>query len=73
MKLNFIRSSINLLKVGLAKIDIFGQNITLNMNKNASYTTAFGGFASILIIILLSLMFFSNISQFFSKEIVTYN
>lgn len=43
------------------------------MNKNASYTTAFGGISSILIIILLSLIFFSNIVEFFGKDNVFYN
>ncbi|CAD8189127.1 unnamed protein product [Paramecium octaurelia] len=63
----------NVLRNSLAKIDVFGQNITLNMNKNASYTTAFGGIASILIIILLSLIFFSNIVEFFGKDNVFYD
>ncbi|CAD8200360.1 unnamed protein product [Paramecium pentaurelia] len=65
--------NINVLRNSLAKIDIFGQNITLNMNKNASYTTAFGGISSILIIILLSLIFFSNIVEFFGKDNVFYD
>lgn len=43
------------------------------MNKNASYTTAFGGISSILIIILLSLIFFSNIVEFFGKDNVFYD
>ncbi|CAD8109349.1 unnamed protein product [Paramecium sonneborni] len=65
--------STNVLRNSLAKIDIFGQNITLNMNKNSSYTTAFGGISSILIILLLSLIFFSNIVQFFGKDNVFYD
>lgn len=43
------------------------------MNKNASYTTAFGGISSILIIVLLSLIFFSNIVEFFGKDNVFYD
>ncbi len=43
------------------------------MNKNASYTTSFGGFSSILIICLLSIIFFSNISDFFNKANVFYD
>ena len=43
------------------------------MNKNASYTTAFGGFSSILIIFLLSIIFFSNIVEFFGKQNVAYD
>lgn len=43
------------------------------MNKNSSYTTSFGGFSSILIICLLSIIFFSNISDFFNKANVFYD
>ncbi|CAD8200362.1 unnamed protein product [Paramecium pentaurelia] len=64
---------INSLQKGLEKIDIFGQTITLNMNKNANYTTSFGGCSSILIICLLSIIFFSNISDFFSRANVFYD
>ncbi|CAK79124.1 unnamed protein product (macronuclear) [Paramecium tetraurelia] len=58
---------------GLQRIDIFGQTITLNMNKNAYYTTSFGGCSSIMIICLLSLIFYSNIADFFTKANVYYN
>ncbi|CAD8093865.1 unnamed protein product [Paramecium primaurelia] len=58
---------------GLKRIDIFGQTITLNMNKNAYYTTSFGGCSSIMIICLLSLIFYSNIADFFTKANVYYN
>ncbi|CAD8100411.1 unnamed protein product [Paramecium primaurelia] len=64
---------INSLQKSLEKIDIFGQTITLNMNKNAYYTTSFGGCSSILIICLLSIIFFSNISDFFSRANVFYD
>ncbi|CAD8070776.1 unnamed protein product [Paramecium sonneborni] len=56
------------IKKGLQKLDIFGQIITLNMNKNELYTTSFGGFSSILIICLLSLIFYSNIISFFKMQ-----
>ncbi|CAD8170329.1 unnamed protein product [Paramecium octaurelia] len=56
------------LKKGLQKLDLFGQTITLNMNRNDLYTTSFGGFSSILIICLLSLIFSSNIISFFQKQ-----
>ncbi|CAD8116549.1 unnamed protein product [Paramecium sonneborni] len=68
-----IKKKLLLEKLSLSRIDIFGQNITLNMNKNSSYTTAFGGFSSILIILLFSLIFFSNIVQFFGKDNVFYD
>ncbi|CAD8090637.1 unnamed protein product [Paramecium sonneborni] len=63
----------NSIQKGLQRIDIFGQTITLNMNKNANYTTSFGGCSSIMIICLLSLIFYSNIADFFTKANVYYN
>ncbi|CAD8093863.1 unnamed protein product [Paramecium primaurelia] len=56
------------IKKGFQKLDMFGQTITLNMNRNDLYTTSFGGFSSILIICLLSLIFYSNIISFFQKQ-----
>ncbi|CAD8070774.1 unnamed protein product [Paramecium sonneborni] len=61
------------IKKGLQRIDIFGQTITLNMNKNPNYTTSFGGCSSIMIICLLSLIFYSNIADFFTKANVQFN
>ncbi|CAD8116551.1 unnamed protein product [Paramecium sonneborni] len=64
---------INSLQKTLEQIDIFGQTITLNMNKNANYTTSFGGCSSVLIICFLSILFFSNISDFFNRANVFYD
>lgn len=43
------------------------------MNRNETYTTSIGGFASILIICLLSIIFFSNITDFFARTTVYYD
>lgn len=53
-------------------VDLFGQSITLNINKESSYKTIFGGFSSILILVILIATFQSNISAFFEKSDVMY-
>ncbi|CAD8121753.1 unnamed protein product [Paramecium sonneborni] len=48
-------------------LDIFGQSITFNINKQKAYTTIFGGVSSIFIIAILIAFFQSNIVSFFQK------
>ncbi|CAK77482.1 unnamed protein product (macronuclear) [Paramecium tetraurelia] len=57
-----------LLFQGISKLDIFGQSITLRMNRQSSYKTVFGGCSSLLLLIILILIFSSNIRSFFNKE-----
>ncbi|CAD8062391.1 unnamed protein product [Paramecium primaurelia] len=52
----------------ISKMDIFGQSITLRMNKQSSYKTVFGGCSSLVLLIILILIFSSNITSFFNKE-----
>lgn len=54
--------------VVVSKFDIFGQSITLRMNKQNSYKTVFGGCSSLVLLIVLLLIFSSNILSFFNKE-----
>ncbi|CAD8168821.1 unnamed protein product [Paramecium octaurelia] len=52
----------------ISKMDIFGQSITLRMNRQSSYKTVFGGCSSLILLIILILIFSSNIRSFFNKE-----
>ncbi|CAD8200047.1 unnamed protein product [Paramecium pentaurelia] len=54
-------------------LDIFGQSITLNINRQKTYTTIFGGLSSILIIAILVAFFQSNIISFFNKTAVIFS
>ncbi|CAD8188843.1 unnamed protein product [Paramecium pentaurelia] len=47
--------------------DIFGQKVDFNYKKEESYKTGFGGFASIIIIVVLIVFFQSNVLNFFAK------
>ena len=49
------------------KFDIFGQNITLNLNTEDNYRTAVGGIISIFILTILAVFFQSNILSFLEK------
>ncbi|CAD8200045.1 unnamed protein product [Paramecium pentaurelia] len=53
-------------------LDIFGQSITLNINKQKAYTTVFGGISSICLIFILVTIFQSNIVNFFQKSDVIF-
>ncbi|CAD8071452.1 unnamed protein product [Paramecium primaurelia] len=52
----------------ISKMDIFGQSITLRMNRQSSYKTVFGGCSSLILLMILILIFSSNITSFFNKE-----
>ncbi|CAD8161635.1 unnamed protein product [Paramecium pentaurelia] len=58
----------NQLAQGISKLDIFGQTITLKMNKDNYYKTFFGGVVSILLFLIIIMFFSSSIKSFFSKE-----
>ncbi|CAD8090665.1 unnamed protein product [Paramecium sonneborni] len=51
----------------LKKCDIFGQGVNFNYKKEDTYKTGFGGFASIVIIVVLVGFFQSNVITFFAK------
>ncbi|CAD8066747.1 unnamed protein product [Paramecium primaurelia] len=55
-----------LIKV-LKSIDLFGQNILLNLNGEDEYKTAFGGFFTLMILGIVVLFFQSNIRDFINK------
>ncbi|CAD8078824.1 unnamed protein product [Paramecium sonneborni] len=52
----------------ISKMDIFGQSITLRMNRQNSYKTVFGGCSSLILLIILILIFSSNIISFLNRE-----
>ncbi|CAD8174953.1 unnamed protein product [Paramecium pentaurelia] len=56
---------------GLAKCDVFGQTITLRMNKQNFYKTAFGGCVSLVLFITMLLIFSQNLISFLNKENLT--
>ncbi|CAK56773.1 unnamed protein product (macronuclear) [Paramecium tetraurelia] len=56
---------------GLSKCDIFGQTITLRMNKQNFYKTAFGGCVSLILFIVMLLIFSQNLISFLNKENLT--
>ncbi|CAD8149916.1 unnamed protein product [Paramecium octaurelia] len=58
----------NQLAQGISKLDIFGQTITLKMNKDNYYKTFFGGVVSILLFLIIIMFFSSSIKSFFNKE-----
>ncbi|CAD8170309.1 unnamed protein product [Paramecium octaurelia] len=47
--------------------DIFGQKVDFNYKKQETYKTGFGGFASLIIIVVLIVFFQSNVLSFFAK------
>ncbi|CAD8156131.1 unnamed protein product [Paramecium octaurelia] len=51
----------------LKSIDLFGQNILLNLNGEDEYKTAFGGFFTLMILGIVVLFFQSNIRDFINK------
>ncbi|CAD8075085.1 unnamed protein product [Paramecium primaurelia] len=58
----------NQLTQGISKFDIFGQTITLKMNKQNYYKTFFGGIVSIIVFLIMIMFFSSGIKSFFNKE-----
>ncbi|CAD8121757.1 unnamed protein product [Paramecium sonneborni] len=56
----------------IKSLDIFGQSITLNINKQKTYKTVFGGISSICLIFILITIFQSNIVDFFQKSDVSF-
>ncbi|CAD8077606.1 unnamed protein product [Paramecium primaurelia] len=56
---------------GLSKCDIFGQTITLRMNKQNFYKTAFGGCVSLVLFFTMLLIFSQNLISFLNKENLT--
>ncbi|CAD8107862.1 unnamed protein product [Paramecium primaurelia] len=57
----------------IQQLDIFGQTITLNINKQSSYKTVFGGISSILIIAILIAFFFSNVMNFLNQTEIIFS
>ncbi|CAD8188839.1 unnamed protein product [Paramecium pentaurelia] len=51
----------------LKRCDIFGQGVNFNYKKEDTYKTGFGGFASLVIIVVLIVFFQSNVITFFAK------
>ncbi|CAD8084663.1 unnamed protein product [Paramecium sonneborni] len=56
---------------GLSKCDVFGQTITLRMNKQNFYKTAFGGCVSLVLFFTMLLIFSQNLISFLNKENLT--
>ncbi|CAD8111553.1 unnamed protein product [Paramecium sonneborni] len=57
----------------IKSLDIFGQSITLNINKQNTYKTVFGGISSICLIFILIAIFQTNIVDFFEKSAVSFS
>ncbi|CAK58159.1 unnamed protein product (macronuclear) [Paramecium tetraurelia] len=57
----------------IQQLDIFGQTIALNINKQSSYKTFFGGISSILIIAILIAFFFSNVVDFLNQTDIIFS
>ncbi|CAD8200037.1 unnamed protein product [Paramecium pentaurelia] len=57
----------------IQQLDIFGQTITLNINKESNYKTFFGGISSILIIAILIAFFFSNVMDFLNQTEIIFS
>ncbi|KAM3136629.1 hypothetical protein pb186bvf_011265 [Paramecium bursaria] len=54
--------------LGLKKLDIYGQNISLNIKGENQYQTAFGGLSSLAIVSVIAVFFWSNIQAFVLKQ-----
>ncbi|CAD8111545.1 unnamed protein product [Paramecium sonneborni] len=57
----------------IQQLDIFGQTIALNINKESNYKTIFGGISSILIIAILIAFFFSNVMDFLNQTEIIFS
>ncbi|CAD8179145.1 unnamed protein product [Paramecium pentaurelia] len=70
--MQYIQSKLPLIILLIKSLDIFGQSITLNINKQKAYKTVFGGISSICLIFILITIFQSNIVDFFKKSDVVF-
>ncbi|CAD8121756.1 unnamed protein product [Paramecium sonneborni] len=70
--MNSILNQLPLIFQIIKSLDIFGQSITLNINKQKTYKTVFGGISSICLIFILITIFQSNIVDFFQKSDVSF-
>ncbi|CAK58153.1 unnamed protein product (macronuclear) [Paramecium tetraurelia] len=71
--MQYIKNQLPLIISVIKSLDIFGQSITLNINKQKAYKTAFGGISSICLIFILITIFQSNIVDFFKKTDVVFS
>ncbi|KAM3136091.1 hypothetical protein pb186bvf_011896 [Paramecium bursaria] len=57
---------------GISNLDLFGQQIYMNINKEPFYKSKLGGITSLLMIGILILFFYSNLISFFNRTNLTY-
>lgn len=59
------------IRENIKKVDVYGQSISLSFRQDDTYTTALGGFISLMIMAMIISFFYSNIISFLTMETVT--